>query len=243
MTKPLVSLLMPAYNGVSFIKAAIDSVKNQTYDAWEIIVVDDGSTDGTWELAAKLSESDTRIKVIKNDKNLGVNRTRRIGSFHCSGEYIGHLDCDDTLERWALEEMLRTFASKPDVALVYSDMAQMDEKGNITHYDLAKNFDSNNLHQHGWRAFGMYRRDVLKYIYGYNDQITGGCEDGDLFMQIAERYPCYHLAKILYFRRYHGNNMSLFMTKCDNCNQKPKCNFWRVWDKSAKEYMAKKPAS
>jgi glycosyltransferase involved in cell wall biosynthesis len=234
MSKPLVSILMPAYNTVRFIKFAIDSIKRQTYENWELIIVDDCSHDGTWELAVKLAESDDRIKVHRNDKNLGIVKNRKRAYDLSFGDYVCHVDNDDMLERYALEEMLAGFDMWPSVKLIYSDLSQIGIKGEHQLYSAAKNFDPDNLHQHGWRHFGMYKRDVMSHIDGYNTELVSGCEDGDLFMQIAEKFPCARMPKPLYLYRSHDGNNSANNKKCETCSERPVCNYVRVWSKSAK---------
>ena len=229
--KPLVSILMPAYNTVAYIKWAIESCQSQTYRNWELIIVDDGSTDGTYELAQVLQKKDKRIKVYSNGSNLGINKTRQATARYATGQFFAHLDSDDMIERWALEEMLYTFGKKPEVMLIYSDLVQVSKKNEVEFYGASPTFDREKLHQHGWRHFGMYRSEVLKHIQGYNDKISyiPTCEDGDLFMQIADKWPVYRLQKALYFYRNHGDNNSSKKPACEECKANPDCNFIRIW--------------
>lgn len=231
--KPIVSILMLGYNSVQFIKAAIDSIKVQTFPHWELVFVDDCSWDGTYELACKLAENEPRIKVHRNVKNLGVVKNRKRAYGLSVGEFVCHVDNDDMLERWALEEMLREFLRRPEVMYIYSDLAQIGVKGDIELYSKNTDFDPNQLHMHGWRHFGMYRREVMNHIAGYNDKLISACEDGDLVMQIIEKFPAFRYPKILYYYRNHGNNTSLTNKKCDKCEERFVCNFARVWCKSA----------
>ena len=233
MNKPLVSILMPAYNTARYIKYAIDSVKAQTYKNWELVVVDDCSDDGTWEIAQALSKKDKRIKAYRNEENLGIVKNRKKAFEFSIGDLVCHFDNDDILERYALEEVIRSFEQLPDVMLIYTDIVQIGEKGQHELYSASKNFDPNKLHQHGWRHFGTYRREVMNHIDGYNDKLKSGCEDGDLFMQIAEKFPCARLPKPLYMYRSHGGNNSQNNKKCESCEERPICNFARVWCKSA----------
>jgi glycosyltransferase involved in cell wall biosynthesis len=233
MNRPLISVLMLTYNGVQFLKAAIESVRHQTYENWELIISDDCSEDGTWELAQALATKDPRIKVFKNEKRLGITKNRAAAFSHTSGELIGHLDGDDMLERWALEEMWRAFVRKPDVGLVYSDLAQISVNNTVELYSASPSYNPNVLHQHGWRHFGMYRRSAYESTEGYNTKLLSACEDGDLFMQIAEKFPCYRLTKVLYYYRNHGDNASKTKTTCEDCTQRTECNYMRVWAKSA----------
>ena len=227
------SLMMPMRNTVQFVKAAVDSVLAQTYKNWELIIVDDASDDGSYELASALALKDPRIKLHKNDLKLGIAKNRRRAAELCTGEFIGHIDSDDMLERWALEEMFSVFNSKPDVALAYSDFAQVDIKGKIEHYSASHDYDPNILHRHGWRHFGVYRRSVYDVTQGFNIKLLNGCEDGDLFMQIAEKFQCYRIPKVLYYYRSHSTNTTRTMKKCEDCTQRMECNYMRVWAKAA----------
>ena len=228
-----VSIIMLAYNNVRYLKTAVESIKAQTHQNWELLISDDCSSDGTWELSVALSNYDQRIKVYKNDKNIGVVKNRRKTYCYTTGRFVCHVDADDMLERWAIEEMLIAFDKAPDTMLIYSDMSQIGERGEHQLYSASKDFDKNKLYQHGWRHLGMYRKSVMDSIHGYNDKLISACEDGDLFMQIAEKYPCQRLAKPLYFYRSHGNNSSRTNKKCVDCTEREVCNFMRVWAKSA----------
>lgn len=232
MEKPLFSLMMPAYNYVKYLKAAIDSVKAQTYENWELIIQDDASTDGTYELAWAIAQKDKRIKVHRNEKNLGIPGTRANAIKHITGDLIGHLDSDDTLYPYSLQTMVDFFADHPDVMLAYSDMADMDETGNIFGYRSNRN-PGENLAFYGWMAFGVYRKTAYDKVKGYNRDIPS-CEDGDLFMQICDQNKFARVPVVLYARRNHGNNTSLKNQKCDTCPARTTtCNFAPIWAKHA----------
>lgn len=228
-----VSIMMCSFNTVQFIKQAIESVQNQTHKNWELIISDDVSTDGTYELASVLASKDDRIKIYQNEKTLGTAKNRHAASKHLTGDFVCHVDSDDVLERWALEEMLLHFEKMPEIMLMYSDFIQIGVDNETQSYSQSKDFNRNLMHQHGWRHFGMYRSKVLKEIYGYNDKLLT-CEDGDLFMQIAEKYDCFRVPKVLYYYRAHGKNASQKNSKCDDCTLRSDCNYVRVWCKSAK---------
>jgi len=239
--KPLVSIMMICYNNVQYIKAAIDSVKTQTYDNWELVVNDDCSTDGTYELAQKLAETDARIRVYQNEKNLMTPRNRAAASKHLKGELVGHLDADDMLYPHAIEYAVKALSDNPDVALVYSDTAGINSKGKITCYNLHTDADSNLAH-FGWRPFGVYRMSVFKQTEGYNTKLTGGCEDGDLFMQIADKHKFMRVPHVLYYHRSHETNTSPKNHSCGTCPDRPVCNYIRIWSKHAKfDHITFKP--
>jgi len=233
MTEPLFSVMMICYNNVQFIKAAIDSVKNQTYKNWELIINDDCSTDGTWELAQALAKSDGRIKVTQNAKNLMTPKNRAAASMLISGELIGHLDSDDMLYPYAIEYMVNAMNKHPDIALMYSDKSGINAEGKITAYDLMTDYQPN-LAYFGWRPFGVYRKSIFDTTKGYNTELTGGCEDGDLFMQIAEKHKFMRVPYVLYYHRSHSTNTSPKNHSCKTCPDRPVCNYIRVWSKHAK---------
>lgn len=232
MSPPLISVMMIAYNSVQYLKAAIDSVKAQTYPNWELVINDDCSTDGTYELAQKLSEEDKRIKVYQNERNLKTPGNRAAAMQHISGDFVCHLDADDMLYPHALAAQLQFLLRNQDVALVYSDYSEIGEDGNVTSYTVTKDYEPN-LAWFGWRPFGMYRMAAYRQIKGYNNRLTQGCEDGDLFMQIAEKFKFARNPNVLYYHRSHGKNTSPRNYQCDSCPDRPVCNYIRVWAKHA----------
>lgn len=113
-----ISVVIPVYNAENYIEECIRSVTAQTYTDWELILVDDGSTDQSGAICDKAAEEDGRIMVV-HQKNAGVTRARANGVFLSTGEYIYFLDADDTIENDTLEHMVSLFAD--DIDLVMSD--------------------------------------------------------------------------------------------------------------------------
>ena len=123
-----VTVIMPAYNACRFLEAAIRSVIGQTFTDWELLVLDDGSSDDTLAIARSLAAEDCRIRVLPNEHNMGVARTRNRGFDLCRGEYVALLDSDDVwlpnkLER-QLERMAQTGAD-----LCYCSYSIVDANG------------------------------------------------------------------------------------------------------------------
>lgn len=104
MSQPLVSVIMPAYNAREYIEEAIRSVQAQTITDWELLVLDDGSSDDTLSIARCLAREDPRIRVLPNEANMGVARTRNRGVELSRGEYVALLDSDDV---WLPEKLQR----------------------------------------------------------------------------------------------------------------------------------------
>lgn len=116
---PKVSVITPAYNASGFIGETIESVLKQTFQDWEMIIVDDCSTDDTYEIACKFSKKDGRIKVFKNKNNYGVAATRNHGLDVATGDYIAFVDSDDLWLPEKLEKQLR-FMEEGNIALSFS---------------------------------------------------------------------------------------------------------------------------
>lgn len=115
MSQGMVSIIMPAYNAERTIKESIQSVLNQTYTNWELLVIDDGSADSTGELVREVAARDRRVKLINNQANLGVVATRNHGLVEASGEYIAFLDSDDLWKPKKLERQLDYMEKKQAV--------------------------------------------------------------------------------------------------------------------------------
>lgn len=124
MTEGLVSVIMPSWNTGKFIEESINSVLNQTYKNWELIIVDDCSTDDTDEVVGKFQ--DKRIKYIKNEHNMGAALTRNRAIREADGEWIAFLDSDDLWAPEKLEKQL-DFMKKNGYVFSYHDYVKIDE--------------------------------------------------------------------------------------------------------------------
>lgn len=128
MTTGLVSIITPCYNGEKYIAQTIDSVIAQTYKEWEMIIVDDGSKDGSAELVRKYMENEPRIKFIQQ-ANAGSAAARNNGIRSCEGQYIALLDADDLWEPEFLEEQIK-FMKEKNATCVYCSYRCIDEDSN-----------------------------------------------------------------------------------------------------------------
>ena len=128
MTTGLVSIITPCYNGEKYIAQTIDSVIAQTYKEWEMIIVDDGSKDGSADLVRKYMESEPRIKFIQQ-ANAGSAAARNNGIRNCEGQYIALLDADDLWEPEFLDEQIK-FMKEKNATCVYCSYKCIDEDSN-----------------------------------------------------------------------------------------------------------------
>ena len=127
---PLISIITPVYNAEKFINETIDSVRQQTYRHWELILVNDCSTDTSQSLIEAASREDTRIKVLNLEENSGAAVARNQGLDEAKGQYVAFIDSDDIWLPNKLEDQLR-FMQDHQYVFTYTDLALVDEKGQI----------------------------------------------------------------------------------------------------------------
>ena len=126
--KPLISIIMPAFNAERYIEAAIRSILAQSYITWELFVIDDGSTDATGDIATSFSQKDKRIRYIYSGENAGVAATRNKGLSLCCGEYVAFIDSDDIWLPNKLESQLHA-ANAYGADFIYTSYAIIDKHG------------------------------------------------------------------------------------------------------------------
>lgn len=130
MKKNLVSIITPLYNSREFISETIDSVLKQSYDNWEMIIVDDCSTDDGVEIVKEYKKHDQRIKLIKLDKNSGAAVARNTAIKNAKGRYIAFLDSDDLWHSEKLERQIQ-YIQENNYAFTYTNYQKMNESGDL----------------------------------------------------------------------------------------------------------------
>jgi glycosyltransferase involved in cell wall biosynthesis len=123
INKPLVSVILPTYNRAHTLRRAINSVLNQTYKNFELIIIDDASTDNTEELIKKIKQIDGRIKYVKCKKNIGAALARNKGLDLAQGDYIAFQDSDDEWLPQKLEKQIKKFEQNPEADIVYHSLS------------------------------------------------------------------------------------------------------------------------
>lgn len=124
----LVSIITPTYNSEKFISATIQSIQNQSYSFWELLIIDDGSTDKTIEIISQFSKADPRIKTILLEQNQGTGIARNTGVTQANGRFIAFLDADDLWRPNKLERQL-AFMKNNDLPFTFSYYDCIDEEG------------------------------------------------------------------------------------------------------------------
>lgn len=130
-SNPLVSVLVATYNSENFIKDNLDSLISQTYKNIEIVVCDDASSDKTVSIVKRYQEKDERIKIIQNEKNLGITLNMNNGIKNCNGKYIAILDADDWSYPYRIEEQVKIMENNPNVVVCSGYMDICDEELNM----------------------------------------------------------------------------------------------------------------
>jgi glycosyltransferase involved in cell wall biosynthesis len=186
--KPLVSIIMPTYNRSAFMSEAILSVQKQTYQNWELIVIDDGSTDNTAKVVADFQEK--RIRYIHNKTNKGLIARRLESLGYTNGSYVAILDSDDT---WTspdkLTEQVQYMTDNPLCAVIGTYITLIDDNGvvsgktqyNTTDKDIRRHLLFRNQFTH---SSVLMRSSSLSHTQGYRD--TTLAEDYDLFLQLGQ---------------------------------------------------------
>ena len=194
--KELVSIIMPSYNTASYIAEAINSVQNQTYTNWELIIVDDCSTDSTDDIVKKYL-TDKRIKYFKKDSNSGAAISRNIALKKASGKWIAFLDSDDMWARDKLEVQIE-FMKKNGYHFSYTNYCEIDEKSNRTGKIITgpKHISKVGMFSYCWPGCLTVMYDVDKVGLIQIEDIKKN-NDYAMWLKVCKKTDCYLLNQIL----------------------------------------------
>jgi glycosyltransferase involved in cell wall biosynthesis len=215
----LFSVLIANYNNGQYLKEAIDSVFNQTYKNWEIIILDDCSTDNSKEVYSLFDES-PRIKVYFNEFNLGVGFTKRRLSELAEGELLAFLDPDDVLLPEAIEIMVKSHEENPKASMTYSRLIICDENlknQKPSMYCIPIPFGDTALNHPPAKAasqFAVFKAANYNKTTGINPKYKLS-EDMDLYYKLEDTGPIILVDKHLYLYRNHKGSISLFDNRFD----------------------------
>jgi glycosyltransferase involved in cell wall biosynthesis len=211
MSNPIISVTMPVYNGERYVSAAVESILNQTFTNFELIIVDDGSTDSTSTILH--SYRDSRIHIVTNPSNWGISRTRNRALSLASGRYIVPHDADDISVPERFSQQVDFLEAHPEMGVVGSAYALIDSHGNCIdevypfqgNTSLQKILLKGNPFCHGSL---MLRRESLVAVGDYNMDLAPS-EDYDLLLRISEKYQVANLDRLLYWYRFNPAGASV----------------------------------
>lgn len=188
MTSPKVTVLMPVYNGERFLREAVDSVLCQTFEDFELLVIDDASTDSTPEILA--GYSDPRIRVLRNEQNLKLVRTLNRGLAEARGEYVARLDADDITAPTRAAKQVDVLDTRADVLLVATLYEAIDAHGEVIRTQSDWNATPEEIHYRlvFQNCIGhstvMFRKERIVEMGGYDVNLKGA-EDWGLWSRAS----------------------------------------------------------
>lgn len=201
----LVSIVLPVYNGEKFLEQSIKSCLTQTYKNFELIIVNDCSTDTSLQIAESFTQQEKRIKVISNESNLNLPASLNVGHRQAKGEYLTWTSDDNFFAPTALEDMLFSLV-KEKADLVFANFAIVNEKGEeIDQYRF--NPESSILLENIVRACFLYKKDVFKCNGGYDEELFK-IEDYAFWLMASSNSNIHHLPKKLYYYRTHSQSLT-----------------------------------
>ena len=206
---PKVTVYIPAYNCIDYVEQAVESALNQTFTDLEVVICNDGSTDGTGKLLDELYGANPRVVVI-HQENSGISNASNTAIRAGKGEYILQLDADDVLLPIAAESLVRVFEeNKIDIGFVYGDSylinAKNEHLGHAYSWSVySRRRLSNGMMIHHPR---MFRRRDYNRTNGFDESITNAV-DFDFFLKLSELTTGYHLQMPMYLYRQHEENTS-----------------------------------
>jgi glycosyltransferase involved in cell wall biosynthesis len=211
LTTPKVSVIIPAYNAMNFLPQTVESVLNQTFTNFELLIVNDGSKDNIKDWYEN-NIKDPRVKLISQE-NKGLSAARNLGIAVTKGEYIAFLDADDLWKPKKLEKQVRCFEKDPKVGLVYTWTAFIDEFDKPIGRIISSNIEGN-----AWEKMvvndkisngssAMVRRICFDKV-GLFDSNVNSTSDRDMWIRIAEHYSFAVVKEPLTLYRRHSQNMT-----------------------------------
>lgn len=206
LSQPLISVILPTYNGSRYLREAIDSCVAQTYQNWELIVVDDCSTDATPTIVAGYVSHDPRIKSIRHQVNKKLPTALNTGHAAARGDYLTWTSDDNKFLPLAIEKMTRFLQDNPRVGLVYTDCVLIDEVGRYLR-DYSAQPASRLAYMNALAGCFLYRRAVYETLGGYDTELFLA-EDYEYWLRAYRQFELAPLHKTLYEYRWHDQSLT-----------------------------------
>lgn len=209
---PLITVILPVYNGERFLNETIDSILNQTFQDFEVIIIDDCSQDQSYNIIQSYAQQDERIVIIKNEKNLGIAPSRNKALSIAKGCYIALINQDDINFPERFSKQIDYLTHHPDIYVLGTSYIGIDENG--SELGIRTYPDSPGLMQ--WALFFgaflsnptlMMRSEIFKkYNYRYHQSLSG---DYELWVRLIEFFKITNLKEPLLYFRFHPQSYSV----------------------------------
>ncbi len=206
MSTPKITVYLPSHNYGKFLGEAIESVLRQSVDDWELIIIDDNSTDNTAEVM-QLYEGHPNISLHHTD-GIGLPSVCNYALKHARGEYVIRLDGDDVFNENILLVLRNLLDKNPDIALVHPDYYLVDIYGEVYSHERRRRYSGNHkLDMPPNGACTMVRKDIIEKVGGYREDL--GAQDGyDLWIKLGTDYKSAHINIPLFYYRRHRENLT-----------------------------------
>jgi glycosyltransferase involved in cell wall biosynthesis len=206
MDAPTVSIILPTYNGARYLAGAIQSCLDQTFTDFELILVDDSSTDESPRIIAEFAAKDPRIRTVRHETNKRLPAAINTGMSMSRGRYLTWTSDDNLYRPNAIAEMVAALDRDPSVAMVYARATFIDAEGR-PRGPMAIAPPDHLAHTCVVGACFLYRREVYDTIGGYDPDLFL-VEDWDYWMRVSERFRLRVLDDDLYLYRDHGESLT-----------------------------------
>lgn len=203
---PRVSMILPVHNGAAFLEQAVDSVLQQTFTDFELICVDDGSTDATPQLLARFAAADSRVRVITNRPNKGLPGALNVGFAAARGMFHTWTSDDNIVRPHMLERLVSALESNPGAAIAHGNFSVINDEGAVIGFQKMGPASEILFGNRIGAAF-LYRAIVTEALEGY-DETLFGVEDYDFWLRAARRFQFVTLDEDLYLYRRHPGSLT-----------------------------------
>jgi len=218
LTVPKISVIMPLYNGGKYLRESIDSILNQTYADFELILINDGSSDDTESII--LSYTDQRIVYIKNEQNLGLIKTLNKGLDNAKGEFIARMDQDDISRPERFEKQVAILEENPEIGLCGSWFTVLIDKQESKIVQHTENSQTIKIQLLAHCVIGhptvMLRKKALMNLRYDTDYQAA--EDYEFWTRLSRITNLYNIQESLLIYRYHDTNMSILENGSQSAN-------------------------
>lgn len=199
----IISIIIPCYNSQATLEATLESVIKQDFQEWEAIIVNDGSTDSTEEIALKWVQEDKRFKYYAK-QNEGLGKTRNFGINKASGIYILPLDSDNLLEKDFIKNALQIFQNNPNIGVVHGYAEYFGERQGLWKIE---DFNLQQMQVHNYiDACAIYKKELWEKVGGYDEKMPfQGHEDWDFWLALGNINAIFHNLHTVTFKYFVSN--------------------------------------
>src|SRR5437660_1337276 len=208
MKTPLLTVIMPVHNGLPFLDQSISSIVNQTFTNFEFLILDDGSTDGTERVLRGWKERDSRIRLFRTDRKLGLSGSSNLVISKSDAPILARMDADDISHPDRLRRQSEVIESRPDVVAVGTLCHGIDAEGRLTRPRDRWRLVRRSRYIPFPHGSTMFRREAFEAVRGYDERLPVG-EDQDFFKEMTSVGCVVTIPDVLYYFRYHLNNTTL----------------------------------